>query len=338
MGQARPPRAAVRHAIRTDLADLVPGDRVLVGLSGGPDSLALLAGAVVVAADEGLRCAAVVVDHGLQPESGEVARRAADQARLLGCAEASVVAVEVARGPGAGGIEAAARDARHAALLAAAGPPDPAAAILLGHTRDDQAETVLLGLARGSGTRSLSGMRPRRGLVRRPLLDLPRALVAQAAQEAAAEDPRLTPWQDPDNADQRFTRSRVRRRVLPLLEEELGPGIVDALARTATLARADADALDDWARRVWDAVPAPTLGPGVLAALPGPDVAELPPAVRSRVVRHLLLAAGCPAGRLTADHVLRAAALLDTVGSGSHVLLPGGLRACQEGDRLVVRA
>jgi len=178
MGAERPARAAVRAAVRAALADLGPGERVLVALSGGPDSLALLAATTRVAAEGGLVCAAVVVDHGLQPGSAAVAARA-EQARILGCAGADVVRVRVAQGPGAGGPEAAARTVRYAALQRAASDP-PATAVLLGHTRDDQAETVLLGLARGSGVRSLAGMAPRSGLWRRPLLELPRELVARA--------------------------------------------------------------------------------------------------------------------------------------------------------------
>ena len=250
MAGQRPPRAAVRAAVRTCLADLAPGERVVVALSGGPDSLALTAAVVAVGAELGLICEAVVVDHQLQAGSGEVARSAAEQARILGCADARVVAVEVASASGSGGPEAAARAARYAALDAVAAEQPPAAAILLGHTREDQAETVLLGLARGSGTRSLAGMAARSGCYRRPLIELPREVVAAAAREAAVADPRLEPWTDPHNSDSGFARVRVRD-ILPVLEAALGPGIVEALARTATLAREDADALDAWAERVW---------------------------------------------------------------------------------------
>ncbi|HSO03168.1 MAG TPA: tRNA lysidine(34) synthetase TilS, partial [Candidatus Limnocylindrales bacterium] len=231
MAGQRPPRAAVRAAVRACLSDLEPGARVLVALSGGADSLALTAATVAVGAEMGLLCEAVVIDHQLQGGSGEVASRAAEQARILGCADARVIAVEVARGSGSGGLEAAARAARYAALDAAAGVAPggeagtpaggasvPAAAILLGHTREDQAETVLLGLARGSGTRSLAGMAPYTGLYRRPLLDLPREVVGAAASEAASEDPRLEPWTDPHNTDAAYARVRVRREVLPVLE------------------------------------------------------------------------------------------------------------------------
>ena len=262
MGAERPPRAAVRAALRDALADLEPGDRVVVALSGGADSLALTAGAAAVSAELGLLCEAVVVDHQLQPGSAAIAARAAEQARLLGCADVHVVTVDVPHGPGTGGVEAAARAARYAALDAAAagsaGPPSVpiAAAVLLGHTRDDQAETVLLGLARGSGTRSLAGMRARSGRYRRPLLGLPRDVVAAAAWAAAESDLRLEPWTDPHNVDPTYARVRVRGQVLPLLESTLGPGIVEALARTAALAQEDAAALDEWADRVWAQVQA----------------------------------------------------------------------------------
>lgn len=347
----RPARAAVAAAVRAGLADLAAGDRVVVGLSGGPDSLALLAATVRVGDEVGLVCHAVVVDHGLQAGSAAVAERARDQARVLGCSRAEVVRVDVPRGSGRGGPEAAARRARLDALAAAAGGDPPAAAVLLGHTRDDQAETVLLGLARGSGTRSLAGMAPRAGLLRRPLLGLPRAVVAAAAAQAAAADPRLEPWTDPHNADPRFARVRVRARVLPELEAALGPGVAAALARTATLARADADALDGWADRVWarlagaldppDALDAPGPGRGAPSGgvrVPVAPLAELPPAITTRVVRRLLLAAGCPPGTLTANHVWRVSDLLAGPPGHDEVALPGDLRARREADALAVRA
>ena len=287
MAHNRPPRAAVRAAVRRALADLEPGDRVLVALSGGPDSLALLAGVVWVCVERGLVAAAIVIDHGIQPGSAGVAARAAEQARILGCPDVEVIAVEVPQLPGFGGIEAAARTVRYAALSRAA-EQSRAVAVLLGHTRDDQAETVLLGLARGSGTRSLAGMAAVTGIYRRPLLDLPRELVARAAAELAQEDPRLTPWADPHNEDPTFARVRVRRDVLPTLERALGPGVAAALARTARLARVDADALDAWADRVWAEIPsAPgrVEAPGIASSATDPTGATPSGAARSGAAR-----------------------------------------------------
>lgn len=355
MGSQRPPRAAVRAALRAALADLEPGDRIVVGLSGGADSLALAAGAAEVSRELGLLCEAFVVDHQLQPGSAAIAARAAEQAGILGCAHVRVVTVEVAHGPGAGGVEAAARAERYAALdAAAAGSEGPrsvpvAAAVLLGHTREDQAETVLLGLARGSGTRSLAGMRARVGHYRRPLLDLPRDVVAAAAWAAAESDGRLEPWTDPHNGDPAYARVRVRAQVLPLLESTLGPGIVEALARTAALAQEDADALDAWADRVWAQVQAGgawdnsgTAGSKPLGMLPvgalHPGSGDLPPAVVHRVIRRFLVHAGCPPGDLSFGHIRAVAGLLEPHGARAEIALPGGVRARRVVDALVVRA
>lgn len=342
----RPPRSAVRAAVRAALADLGPGDRVVVALSGGPDSLALLSATVRVAAEQGLACEAVVVDHGLAAQSHAVAERAAQQARTLGCPDVTVIRVEV-RGPG--GPEAAARSARYAALDAAAqadpGAGTPAATVLIGHTRDDQAETVLLGLARGSGTRSLAGMSARAGRYRRPLLGLPRAVVRAAAAADARDDPALEPWTDPHNTEDRFTRARVRHQVLPLLEETLGPGVAAALARTAELARADADALDAWADSEWgrlvvadQARPAAEQSDGMLRLDDSSDK-DLPAAVRGRLVRRWLIESGCPAGDLTAQHLATVTALLAAAAPGeAEVALPGRRWVRRDGRALRVRA
>ncbi|WHP19113.1 tRNA lysidine(34) synthetase TilS [Cellulomonas sp. ES6] len=246
MAGPHPAVAATRSAVAASVADLPDGARVLVACSGGPDSLALAAATAFVATAGGrgrLRAGAVVVDHGLQPGSADVASRAAAACRRLGLDPVEVVAVDVT---GPGGPEAAARAARTGALESAAGRLG-AAAVLLGHTRDDQAEGVLLGLARGSGARSLAGMAPVRGLLRRPLLAVTRAQTVAACAALG-----LDPWHDPTNAgaapgDPR--RSRVRAHVMPVLERELGPGVAAALARSAELLREDADALDALARR-----------------------------------------------------------------------------------------
>jgi tRNA(Ile)-lysidine synthase len=296
---------------------------VLVAVSGGADSTALLQAACFVGPRLGLAVGAVTVDHGLQPGSAERARQVARYAASLGAEPVTAWHVRV---EGPGGPEGAARRARHAAYAGAAGATG-ATAVLLGHTRDDQAETVLLGLARGSGTRSLAGMAPRAGLLRRPFLTLPRATVRQAALLA---DPATPGWDDPHNSDPRFARARVRGRVLPVLEAELGPGVAAALARTGDLARADADALDEWAERE---EPRHTRGPGDLDAV---SLSAIPAAVRARVLRRAALAAGCPADDLTAGHVSALSVLVRQAPEGAGTDLPGGVRAWREGGRLLL--
>jgi tRNA(Ile)-lysidine synthase len=277
-------RAAVEAFVQTHLATV---EQWCVGLSGGPDSLALTAVAAQV-----LPTTAVIVDHGLQSDSADVAETARAQAISLGCVAAQVVRVQVGN---QGGTEAAARAARYAALSACRTGP-----VLLGHTLDDQAETVLLGLGRGSGVRSIAGMRPYDPPWCRPLLKVRRAVTHGACQELG-----LTPWQDPHNTDGRFTRTRLRTEVLPLLEDVLGGGVAEALARTATSLREDSELIDALAAR---ALPETKAGSGLrvqaLAALDAP--------VRRRVIRSWLLAGG--ATNLT-DKQIRG---VDTLVTGWH--------------------
>lgn len=316
-----PAVADVRVAVRRCLAGLPADALVLVACSGGADSLALAAALAHEAPRAGLRAGGVTVDHGLQEGSAERADAVAAVLRRLGLAPVLVRRVAVT---GTGGPEAAARDARYRALDAAADETG-AASVLLAHTRDDQAETVLLRLARGSGARSLAGMPQVAGRYRRPLLDLPRERVREACLATG-----LDPWDDPHNVDPAYARSRVRHDVLPTLVEALGPGVIAGLARTAALLRADADALDAWAERAYaecrDADG--TLAVGVLEGLPD--------AVRTRLLRRAALDAGCPAGVLGAAHV-RALDELVTCWHGQEgVDLPGAVNCVRRHDRLLL--
>jgi tRNA(Ile)-lysidine synthase len=313
-----PAVAAIRLAVREVLDGLPSGATVLVACSGGADSLALAAGVAFEAPRLGLSAAAVVVDHGLQGGSAAVAATAASQCRSLGLSPVEVVRVEVA--PVGTGPEAAARTARYAALRATAARLG-AAVTLLGHTRDDQAEQVLLGLTRGSGTRSLSGMPTARDGFARPLLS-----VTRAETETACREQGLTWWLDPHNADQSYTRVRARA-LLAEAERVLGPGGGGGRGpppRAAAQGRADADLLDalaDQARA--DLGPAPVQ----VGQLRG-----IPDALRRRV--WLRLAADAGAGPLTATHVGALDALVTNWHGQGSVDLPGGVRAQRRDGRI----
>ena len=320
----------VAHGVRKVLREVVvdglpagrsapprPVHRILVGVSGGADSLALVAGAAWcsrrVEELAELPVSAVVVDHGLQEGSAAVAARAAAQVEALGVS-AQVVQVEVVdRGDGP---EAAARVARYRALLA-----DRDAVVLVGHTLDDQAETVLLGLARGSGTRSLAGMPERQGRLVRPLLGVRRADTEAACREAGLEW-----WSDPHNADPAYSRSRVRG-ALTTLSDALGPGLAEALARTAELCRADADLLDTLAAKLL-----------LEASQPDGDLAIVPLETADRALRDRALLTWLRregVADISAGHV-RAVAELITAWHGQAGVDVPGARIVRRGDLLQV--
>ncbi|MGH3685719.1 MAG: tRNA lysidine(34) synthetase TilS [Pseudonocardiaceae bacterium] len=296
------------------------GGTVAVACSGGADSLALAAATVHCAGRLGLAVHGLIVDHQLQPGSAAVARSAAQVLRQLGCSAVQVLLTTV---DGPGGPEAAARRARYAALREAA----PAGAlVLLGHTLDDQAETVLLGLGRGSGPRSVAGMRELDPPWGRPLLGVRRAVTAAAC--AALE---LTPWVDPHNADPRFRRVRLRTEVLPLLEDVLAGGVAQALARTAGQLQEDLDVLDEQACGL---LAAAQRAESDTVTLDVATLAPAPAAQRRRVLRRWLLDARVV--ELTDAH-LRAAD--DFIGrwSGQGALrLPGDVELVRIQGRLHV--
>ncbi|HEU0205492.1 MAG TPA: tRNA lysidine(34) synthetase TilS [Pseudolysinimonas sp.] len=324
-----PAIADLRRAVRGALVGFEPDALVLVALSGGPDSLALAAATGFEAPRAGLRAGAVIVDHGLQSGSADVAARAAQQATALGLAPVRVERVSVGAAAGSGGgPEAAARTARYAALEGAASEFG-AAAVLLAHTLDDQAETVLLGLARGSGAASLQGMPARRSngsgrvVLLRPLLGIRRTTTVQACADAGLE-----PWNDPQNDDPAFTRVRVRTTVLPLLEAELGPGVAEALARTADQLREDAEALDMFADELAEDL-AEHAEAGI--SLDVPALAANPPAVRQRLIR---LAVSSEFGiALSRQQTLEVARLVTDWHGQEGVDLPG-VRVVRRGGRL----
>lgn len=307
-----PAVAATRLAVRRALSDTPADALVLVGVSGGADSLALAAAAAFELPKRAVRVGAVVVDHALQGDSAQVAATAARRCGELGLDPVRVIRVDVAHDSGEG-PESAARVARHRAFsdtLRATG----ADYLLLGHTKDDQAETVLMRMARGSGIRALAGMaQVGPGVLRRPFL----ATISRAQTRAACVAQGISWWDDPHNDDPRYTRVRARR-ALALLSVELGPGLVEGLARTATLARQDADHLDQRAR-----FEATRLGP---APWPVADLRALPDAVRSRVWRVLTAEAGAVAADVSSTHVAALEALVTAWHGQGPVDIPGRLR------------
>ncbi|HET8927577.1 MAG TPA: tRNA lysidine(34) synthetase TilS [Microbacterium sp.] len=321
-GPLDPAVAETRLAVRRALAGLPAGAPVVVALSGGADSLALAAAVGFEAPKLGLPAASVTVDHGLQPGSSDIAAEAARQATTLGL-DPLIVCVEV---DGEGGPEAAAREARYRALAEAAENAS-AAAILLGHTLDDQAETVLLGLARGSGAASLQGMAPRGELRGIPLLR-PLLGVRRATLRAACAAQGLTPWEDPHNDDDRFTRVRVRHRVMPVLEEELGPGMAEALARTAEQLREDTGAFAEMIDEVIeDIVEHAEAGISVSVAA----LAANPAALRNRIIRHVV--ASEFGTSLSRTHTLEVARLVTDWSGQGPIDLPG-CRVRRVGSRI----
>jgi tRNA(Ile)-lysidine synthase len=303
---------AIRNAVKPFLARLEAGDTFLVAVSGGADSLALAAALLIEAKPLALNPIAITIDHQLQENSQMQAAKVLDQLKEFGYGQVTIKKVVVAT---TNGIEAGARNARYEAIAESV-EETKATKVFLGHTHNDQAETVLLGLARGSGARSLSGMAIENGIYARPLLAITRDVT-----EAACKDFGLEIWNDPHNFDNDFTRVRVRREVIPYLEESLDPGISNALVRSAALLRDDADALDQWAERE-------------SSDLDCQRMAELPRAVRTRIIRKAALAAGTTPGELTYEQIIAIDALISAWKGQGAVSLAGGVKVERISGRL----
>ncbi|WP_375497326.1 tRNA lysidine(34) synthetase TilS [uncultured Jatrophihabitans sp.] len=307
----------MRRAVRAELGR----GSLLVACSGGADSLALAAAVAFEAPRAGVAAGLVTVDHGLQAGSADQAARVAAIGHELGLDPVLTLDAEVGS---TGGPEAAARAARYAALDEVA--ERLGADVLLGHTLDDQAETVLLGLGRGSGPRSIAGMAAVDGRYVRPLLGIRRSTT-----EAACAALGLTPWSDPHNIDPRFQRVRLRTEVLPLLDDVLQGGVVPALARTADLLRDDLEALDVWAATevVRASTPSDASGGGQLEVA---GLIDLPRAVRTRVLRAWAVRVG--AAPLSAGHTAALDALITDWHGQGPVPLPGGVHVFRASGRL----
>ncbi|MDO5644138.1 MAG: tRNA lysidine(34) synthetase TilS [Dermabacter sp.] len=314
---------------------------VLVGVSGGADSLALAATSAWVAREFGLECEAAIIDHRLSEDSARVAERAAATCERLGLTRVHVRRVHVEQA--GGGLEDAARTARHQALEELADERS-ALAILLGHTLDDQAEQVLLGLARGAGARALAGIRRRRGALLRPFLGTGRDETTglwRADTRAICEALDIDVWDDPMNADETFLRVRVRTLALPALAEILGDHIAQNLVRTADLLADDADYLDAQAREDYEGLARTGRAESSdLVALDVYGLALLPRALRTRVIKHAIHEAqrlgGARASKsLLRRHVLQVDALVSAYRGQGPILLPGKIEAVRSDGLLV---
>ena len=307
---------AVRNAVRTWLEKYEAGDKVIVAVSGGADSLALAYALSAEAEKVAITVIGVTVDHQLQAASSVQAEKVVAQLSKFGLScVIKKVTVDIKEG-----LEASARKVRYEALSEVA-EKENAVAVFLGHTKDDQAETVLLGLARGSGTRSLSGMAHHNGIYVRPLLEITRTQNEEFCKEVG-----LDYWNDPHNQDSQFARVRVRTEALPVLEKSIGPGISDALARSSHLLRDDADALDHWAKREENHLD--------LLDLDCSHLETLPRAIRTRILRAAIYAAGAPSGSVSAEHVSAVEALISAWNGQGALNLPGGVKVERISGRL----
>jgi len=303
---------AVRSAVKPHLEKLEAGDSFLVAVSGGADSLALAKAIFIESQPLALNAIAITIDHQLQENSHLQAEKVSAQLKEIGYVQVIVQKVVVSLDSG---LEAGARDARYAAIAQSV-EETKAVKVFLGHTHNDQAETVLLGLARGSGARSLSAMAAENGMYLRPLLSITRN-----ETEAACDEWGLKYWNDPHNLNTEFTRVKIRREVIPYLEEHLDPGISRALVRTASLLRDDADALDLWAERE-------------ATDLECERLATLPKAIRTRIIRRAALAAGATPGKLTYEQIGAIDALICAWKGQGEVSLAGGVKVERISGRL----
>ena len=310
--------ALARRAVRESLKALHPGDHIVVAVSGGADSLLLAHCVHLEAETDAFQITSVIVNHQLQEDSTKIAEAAKRELLKFGLNRVELIPVEVIK---VNGLEADARSARYAALETYA-KKIGATGIFLGHNQDDLAESVLLGLTQGAGTKSLAGMSVHDGKYLRPLLTLSREQILQACEEAG-----ITYWNDPHNDDERFTRVKIRKNILPIMESEIGPGITDALARSARIFREDSDALDQLTDEIYATIDNP-YSIDILV------LEKLPSAIRKRVIRRALASLG--AARLSSEQIGWVEALISQWHGQGAVALPAGVTARRESGRLAL--
>ena len=305
----------IRKAVKPWLND--SAQPVLFGCSGGADSMALAVALFMESLNT--KVIPIVIDHGLQEGSAQITSQTIERLKQIGFTQVESARAQVTM---TDGLEASARRARYQLFNQFIETYQPKY-FLLAHTLNDQAENVLLGLARGSGARSLSGMAVKNNIFVRPLLKISRELTTAACSEA-----RIEIWSDPHNEDLRFTRVRVRKNLLPIIEDNLGPGITEALVRSADLLRDDADALDGFAAEYFNQA-----DPFNLEVK---ELERLPKAITTRVLRLAIYKAGAPAGSLSAEHIAAAQALISDWHGQKEVSLPGNVKLLRNSGRITL--
>ena len=314
-----PSQGLIRLAVRNCLnSNTKPGQKLLIAVSGGADSLALAAACEFEAKKLGLKIAAAVIDHSLQKGSDKVAAQTANTLAALGFEEVVVKKITVGK---AGGPEAAARTARYTALETLR-QKTKSNFVVLGHTSSDQAETVLLGLVRGSGSKSLSGMSEKTGFLLRPLLGIERATT-----EAFCKDSGIKYWSDPQNKDEKFLRVMIRKHVLPFLEKQLGGSVAASLVRTSDQLREDNTYLESQADKSFKKY-AKVSGSGI--SIDAKAIEKLPAAILNRVIKKALDSFGSESSR---THVLAVSDLVLSWHGQKPLALPG-VRVVRKGNTI----
>jgi len=314
-----PATMQVRQAARAQLAKFKPADLVLVACSGGADSLALAKAVSLEAPMANLSAGAIVVDHGWSKEAGEVVATTVTTLEEMGLAP--VVAVKL---PAHERSETAARSLRYTALQEVA-IKTKARAVFTAHTQNDQAETLLMRLARGSGTTSLAGIPRQRDIFFRPLLDVSREITQAACAEWS-----LSFWQDPANEDLSHTRVKVRKIALPALVEALGESVIQGLTRSADLLRDDAEVLDSLSMQVFDLV-----FDQKSQRLNAEKLSQEQPAIARRVLLTWISQRGVPRAELNYLHATQLQTLLSQDLNSIRIALPAGFTARREGADLL---
>ena len=318
-----PAQGAIRHAVRQALVTHTkPGQKLLIAVSGGADSLALASATLFESKKLKLAVATVSIDHGLQKNSSKVTEQTLEKLQQIGFVECWSKKVKVGS---KGGPEAAARDARYQALESIRAESD-SDFIVLGHTANDQAETVLLGLTRGSGSRSLSGMSVKTGKLLRPLLSIERSTTVQFCK-----DERISAWQDPQNKDLKFLRVRIRKVILPFLEKQLGSAVFNNLIRTGSQLQEDDQYLSDVANRAFKKIAKTS---SQVVTLGHAELLKLPEAIRNRVIKSAIDYFAVDSSR---THVLAVADLVLNWHGQKPLALPG-VRVERKGKTITLKA